>query len=98
MIFFPSRYNISQCLINNNTTTSILRILFSVPYPPGCSSNSCREIFVEQTKQRIARSNYRMNLPLTYNDGRTLDVNINLCLLNQTSAGMSTLNIIIIII
>lgn len=83
------RHNITDCLSNSSTTNSILRILFSTRYPAGCISTPCRQNFVEDTRQRITQSNRRMSLPVAGSDGRTLDMDMNLCSVNQTRASMS---------
>lgn len=83
------RYNITDCLWNSNITNSILKILFSIPYPTGCISIPCRHDFIEATRQRITQTNRRMSLPLFRTDGTILDTDLNLCSLNQTRASRS---------
>ena len=82
------RYNITQCQTGISTTNSVLEILISIQYPSGCDSTSCKQKFMEGVKSDIAKSKSITGLPVSLNNGATLNTDMNLCSLSQTESSM----------
>lgn len=82
------RGNITRCQTGTNAVNGVLQISFTVQYPMDCISNSCRQNFVEEIRQRIRQSDERMTLPMRYNDGRTSETAMYFCSLTLIGSSM----------
>ena len=87
------RSNITQCQTGANALNAILQISFTVQYPSECFTNSCRQNFIEETRQRIKQSDDRMTLPMRFNDGRTSETHLYLCSLILIGSSMYILRV-----
>ena len=79
--------NITQCGTDLSTAGGLLKILFRIIYPIDCTSTTCKQTFIDQTKSTITQTNDELTLSLTSTNGTATNVTGNFCSITSTGSG-----------
>ena len=77
--FYDYSENVRKCQQRTNTTGSIFVITFTTRYSVGCNTTSCHQQYLSNIYTNIETIYHRISLPITFTNGRTIDIELMFC-------------------